>query len=153
MKTYFDSSVIVALYVPEAFSAAARRAIRKTQIPLTSLHVLELFNTFERLVGLRALTRDDQRKLAEQFREDAEEGRLVARTLDLAQTFSDAHKLSLAHTAKLLTRSLDLLHVAAASLLGCAAFASADRRQLALAKAAGLAVVDITGHKPSRARV
>jgi hypothetical protein len=51
--------------------------------------------------------------------------------------------LSDAHTAEFLTRSLDLLHVAAAQAQGCTLFASADDRQLAIAKAAGLKIVDI----------
>jgi len=43
----------------------------------------------------------------------------------------------------LLTRSLDLLHVAAARSLGCKVFVSADDRQLAAAKKTGLKTVDI----------
>jgi hypothetical protein len=49
------------------------------------------------------------------------------------------------HTAKLFTRSLDLLHVAAAHAASCRVFVSADDRQLAVAKATGLKVVDIKG--------
>jgi hypothetical protein len=49
------------------------------------------------------------------------------------------------HTATLFTRSLDLLHVAAAHAASCRVFVSADDRQLAVAKATGLKVVDIKG--------
>ena len=45
--------------------------------------------------------------------------------------------------AKTLAGSLDLLHVAAAHLTGCTTFVSGDERQLTVAKATGLAVVDI----------
>jgi predicted nucleic acid-binding protein len=103
-----------------------------------------VFNTFERLVGLGSITRDEQRTLFNQFKDDTQEGRLVVRRLELGQAFSDAYKLSLAHTAKVLTRSLDLLHVAAAQQIGCTTFVTADRRQLAVAKAVGMRVVDIT---------
>jgi predicted nucleic acid-binding protein len=143
VSTYLDSSALVAVYVTEAFSRAARRAIRADRAPVTGLHILELFNAFERLVGIGSITRKEQRMLVTQFREDAEAGRLQAYSLDLQKTFSDAHKLSLAHSAKLLTRSLDLLHVAAARLIGCTTFVSADGRQLALAKTLGLRVIDI----------
>ena len=47
------------------------------------------------------------------------------------------------YTARYLTRSLDLLHVAAAQTIMCATFVSADDRQLAAAKATGFKVVDI----------
>ena len=46
-------------------------------------------------------------------------------------------------TAKTLARSLDLLHVAAAHVTSCTRFVSGDDRQLAVAKASGLEVVDI----------
>jgi hypothetical protein len=42
-----------------------------------------------------------------------------------------------------LTRSLDLLHVAAAQVMMCSASVSADDRQRAVAKAAAFKVVDI----------
>jgi len=53
-------------------------------------------------------------------------------------------------TARFLTRSLDLLHVAAAHLALCGTFVSADDRQLAVAKASGLTTLDIK--RPPRRR-
>jgi predicted nucleic acid-binding protein len=63
--------------------------------------------------------------------------------LDWPEVFADANALSVAYSAKLLTRSLDLLHVAAARAIKGRTFVSADDRQLALARAAKLKVVDI----------
>ncbi len=52
MTTYIDSSVLVAVYVPERFSKAARKAVRDVpQVPFTQLHELEVPNAFELLVG------------------------------------------------------------------------------------------------------
>ena len=52
MKTYVDSSVLVAIYVPEHFSQTARQTVRAVpQIPFTQLHELEVHNAFESLVG------------------------------------------------------------------------------------------------------
>ena len=64
-------------------------------------------------------------------------------SVDLDRVFADAGELSRLHTAKHLARSLDLLHVAAAHLALCTTFVSADDRQLAVAKASGLATIDI----------
>jgi prevent-host-death family protein len=42
VTTYIDSSALVAAYVPERFSRAARRALRAApQVPFTPLHVLK----------------------------------------------------------------------------------------------------------------
>lgn len=57
--------------------------------------------------------------------------------------FTDAGELSTRYAAKHLARSLDLLHVAAAHEARCTRFVSADDRQLAVAKATGLRIVDI----------
>jgi hypothetical protein len=54
--------------------------------------------------------------------------------------------------SKLLSRSLDLLHVAAAHVATCTTFISADDRQLAVAKATGLTVIDIKRRVPRMKR-
>jgi predicted nucleic acid-binding protein len=144
MTTYVDSSALVAVYVPEQFSAGARGAVRAAgQLPFTALHQLEVPNAFELLVGRGLVTRDEARAVHGQLRDDMENQRLLPVSLDLDQVFSDAADLSREYTAKLLTRSLDLLHVAAAHVMRCSRFVSADDRQLAVAKASGLATVDI----------
>ena len=146
MTTYVDSSALVAVYVEERFSKAARRAVRAApQIPFTQLHQLEVLNAFELLTGRRSMTREQCRTLQRQLYEDIDNQRLVRAPLDLEQVFTNACELSRTYTAKSLTRSLDLLHVSASHLARCTTFVSADDRQLAVAKATGLKVVDIKG--------
>lgn len=145
MTTYVDSSALVPIYVPEAFSGAARAAIRAAgQVPFTALHELEVTNAFELLVGRGTLTADEGHAIHAHLRADVQERRLLTMALDLEQVFADAARLSRTYTATRLTRSLDLLHVAAAHAAACATFVSADARQLAVAKATGLATIDIT---------
>ncbi len=144
MTTYLDSSALVLMYVPEQFSVSARVEVQKAgQVPFTALHQLEVPNAIEMLVGRGLLTRDEGRAIQRLLREDLEHQRLSAVSLDLEQVFIDAARLSQEHTAKLLTRSLDLLHVSAAHALGCSTFVSADDRQLAVARASGLLATDI----------
>ena len=50
----------------------------------------------------------------------------------------ETERLSALHSEKLGTRSLDVLHVGAALSLGCKTFLSFDKRQVALARNAGL---------------
>lgn len=144
MTTYVDSSTLVAVYVSEQFSDAARDAVRAVaRVPFTALHELEVFNAFERLVGAGAITLGQCLAVQDQLREDLDSQRLTRLSLNLDRLFLDASELSRAYTSRFLTRSLDLLHIAAAHAAGCTAFVSADDRQLAVAKATGLAVTDI----------
>ncbi len=144
MTTYVDSSALVAVYVTERFSKPARRALGAVpQVPFTQLHELEVPNAFELLVGRAVMTREECRTMQAQLRDDIENQRLVRLSLDMDRVFADAHELSRSYASKFLARSLDLLHVAAAHVATCTTFVSADDRQLAVAKATGLAVIDI----------
>lgn len=89
------------------------------------------------------ISNDECRAIYSQLRDDIEAQRLASVGLDLDRVFTTASERARAYTAKLLTRSLDVLHVAAAQLTRCERFVSADDRQLALAKSIGLNVVDI----------
>jgi predicted nucleic acid-binding protein len=144
VTTYIDSSVLVAVYVPERFSNAARQTVRAVpQVPFTQFHELEVPTAFELLVGRGSISRAECRAIHAQLQEDLESQRLARVSLDLDRVFASASDLSRTYTTKVLTRSLDLLHVAAARVMMCSTFASADDRQLAVAKATGLKVVDI----------
>ena len=153
MTTYVDSSALVPAYVPERFSRVAREVLRGLpQVPYTPLHELEVFNAFALLRGRKLITADEHRAIHTQVQEDVDAQRFVPVALDWASVFETARELSEAHTARFLTRSLDLLHVAAARATSCRVFVSADDRQLAVARAAGLKVVDITRKPRSRRR-
>lgn len=144
MNTYVDTSAVVPLYIAEPFSDAADAAAKSTgQIPFTLIHQLELSNAFERLVGRRLLTRAECGRLYDQLQDDLDNRRLVPVALDLEAVVARAAELSRSHAATFLARSLDLIHVAAAEAIACRRFVSADDRQLAVAKAMGLRVVDI----------
>lgn len=144
MTTYVDSSALVAVYVPERFSKAARRALRAVpQVPFTQLHELEVTNAFELLMGRGLISGQERRDILTQLQEDIDSQRLARVSVDLEQVFRNAGEFSRAYSAKALTRSLDLLHVAAAHVGACTVFVSADDRQLAVAKATGLKIVNI----------
>jgi predicted nucleic acid-binding protein len=131
MTTYVDSSVLVAAYVPERFSKAARQAVcAAPQIPFTQLHELEVRNAFEQLVGHDLISREEYRAILAQLDGDLDSQRLARVPLDLDGVFTRASDLSRTYTSRYLTRSLDLLHVAAAQTIMCATLVSADDRQL-----------------------
>jgi predicted nucleic acid-binding protein len=65
-------------------------------------------------------------------------GVLAAAAPGLAETMTEAERLSALHSEKLGARSLDILHVAAALMLGLGELLTFGARQAALARAAGL---------------
>jgi predicted nucleic acid-binding protein len=144
VKTYFDSSALVAVYVTERFSARARaEARRAAQLPFTGLHELEVANTFRLLYGRQVIDNQAARMLALHVVEDVEASRLLRVPVDYTNLFTRACELSDRHAARLLCRCLDILHVACALDIGCQRFVSGDDRQLRLARAAGLKPLDI----------
>ncbi len=78
---------------------------------------------------------------------DIEAGVWVPPGYDLADVHSRAEILARRHAATLGTRTLDILHVAAAMLVGARTFVTGDRRQASLADAAGL---EVTRYRPRR---
>ena len=144
MTTYVDSSALLPVHVTEQFSEAADSELRSAgQTPFTAIHQLEVPNALERLVGRKLMSREEWRLVQRQLRDDLDRQRLMPIVLDLDDVFTRAGELSRVYAAKHLARSLDLLHVAAAHAAMCTKFVSADDRQLAVAKATGLATVDI----------
>jgi predicted nucleic acid-binding protein len=107
-------------------------------LPLTRFGRCEIVNSVQLAVHRKVIDAETARRVLADLDDDIKEGRLTLvdalwrRTLDLAA------ELSTRHTAKLGTRSLDVLHVATAVVLGTTHFVSYDQRQSALAKAASL---------------
>ena len=153
MTTYFDSSVIVASYVQEPRSRQARKALSAVvSAPFTPFLDLEVRTALRRVAGSGRLTASESASVLSQVDDDVAAGRLWKVPLDLYATVARAESLSTRHAQRFLSRSLDLLHVAAALELGCATFVTLDTRQARLAVASGLKTLDLTLRKPSSRR-
>ena len=142
-RTYVDPSALRSLYLHDDRSARFCRWRRRVggSLPITRFGRGEIVNSLHLAVHRGAIGHADALTAVADFDSDVREGRLVLvdalwrRTLDLAV------ELSGRHTAALGTRTLDVLHVASAVTLEATHFVSYDRRQLALATAAGLRVL------------
>jgi predicted nucleic acid-binding protein len=143
MNIYVDSALLVKAYCPEATSAQAIALISQAvpPLPLTHLHELEIRNAL-RLKRYRGeLTDAELEGALEHFQSDIGDGLLTRPDYDLAQVFREAEALSAKHAVTTGVRSLDVLHVAAAVVIGVREFASFDRRQRETASKAGLRVL------------
>ncbi len=143
MSVYIDTGILVKSYVFEEDSPEAIAIIEAAGDPLafSHIHELEIPNAI-RLKRFRGeITKSEEAAAIRVFRADVDAGRLARREYDLAEVFIKAERLSAQYSGEIGSRSLDVLHVAAALQCGCASLASFDERQRKLAVLAGLKLI------------
>ncbi len=142
MVAFADTGFIASLYLQESTSAQARAAIQGTAVvlPLTPLAMLELRNAFNRSVQRQRITVAQRDALWQDVEADIAGGFLVPTPVPADELHKKARQLSDRHTPTLGTRSLDLLHIAAALVLEAKEFFSFDDRQRKAAASEGLKV-------------
>jgi predicted nucleic acid-binding protein len=135
LKVYADPSFIVSLYSPDANSAAAANSMHAASADrfLTTFGELEVVNA----MGLRVFRKEVSAAQAQssliEFENDLRDGVFHLRPLTDA-ILARAQQLSRQTTAKLGTRTADLLHVAAALELAVDCLYSFDLQQRKLAQ-------------------
>lgn len=142
MRVYADTGFLVSLHTVDANTAAARARMKRHGVPMlwTWLHEIEFRNAI-RLQAFRGQIQHDE--IDEILHKQAlglENGVYVSATPALAEVTRQVERLGAAHSSILGTRTLDIMHVAQAVVLKAKDFLTFDRRQAALAKAAGLLV-------------
>lgn len=139
-NAYADTGFIASLYLEETTSARAEAIFADlgSPLPLTPLVLLELRNAFNLAVKRGRITEPVRNKLWSRFESNVADGVFVRTPVESADLYSRARALSDRHTIREASRTLDLLHVAAALTLGAREFLTFDLRQHAVAKAEGL---------------
>jgi predicted nucleic acid-binding protein len=142
MDAYFDSAIIVKLYVRESTSPDAIRLVGAYVAPywLTQWQALEVKNAIRLKAFRREITEAEMNQSIAAFEQDVIAGRWQRPLYSAATVEQLAEKLSSSHSAILGCRTLDLIHVAAAVVIGAKEFVTFDGRQGAMAKQAGLTV-------------
>ena len=110
---------------------------------LTRVHRIELQNAWQLKVYRKEMPADAAARAADDLQSDIDAGIWSPPEYDLASMFALSVRLAREHTAILGTRSLDVLHVAAALELRERNFVTGDARQAKLAKAVGLTVTKL----------
>ena len=142
MVAFADTGFIASLYLEETTSKAADAALdgRREPLPVTPLVALEVRNAFNRAVQRGRITMAQRDALWQDVEADIASGFLVPTPVTSGPLHDKARQLSDRHTPTLGTRSLDLLHVAAALILESKIFFSFDDRQRRVAASEGLKV-------------
>jgi predicted nucleic acid-binding protein len=139
LSSYLDSSLLTSLYAPDAHSASAREYLLQAAGPflLTPFGEAELTNAIELRVFRREIAAAQAKAALERLATHISAGVFHPAPVPAA-VYDVARQLSRRHTATLGTRTLDILHVAAALVLHTDSFYTFDRIQAKLARAAGL---------------
>jgi predicted nucleic acid-binding protein len=141
--TYADSGFVVSLYLTtEGTSALARKEVKRAGKPLvlSPLSLLEIRNTLNFGINRGEITSAQRDAVLAEINTQIETG--FFRLVDASQSsiHAKAQELSDKHTRAVATRSLDLMHIAAALLSGARTFLTFDKRQAKAAAAEGLVV-------------
>lgn len=135
MRIYFDTSLLLKVYVLETNSPAALAALRteNSPVPFTHLVELELRTAIRLKRGRGEITPTQQRAVLQTVEGDLAKGVLARPVYDLDSVYRRAETLSAKYAVSTMTRSADIWHVAAALEIGCYGFSSFDDRQRKLA--------------------
>ena len=144
MSDYADTGFICSLYAPDANTGSACECMEKQRAPVcfSWLNQVEFRNALRLRIFRKEMSNIQRDHSLNLLLADLSSG--VFRNVEPAHSnvLIEAERLSAQHSQKIGTRSLDILHVAMAIVLGCERFLSFDRRQIKLAKAAGLKVLN-----------
>jgi hypothetical protein len=143
VKTYTDTSFLFSLYATDANSvrADAWRQANPAPLPFTAFHRLELRNALSLAVFQQPLTQQEVQAAWQEVENDCAAGLLVARGGLWHHVLADSQTYAQNHTPAIGCRTLDVLHVAAAKLIGTTEFCTFDARQSTLARQIGLVAV------------
>ena len=140
---YCDSSFLLSLYVGDSGSEKASCLMEQatSRLVWTTWHNLEFTAAMESRVGRELNSRDEAERVYQALATHRDANTLFAdRILSWESVFVRGSQLARSFGASLLSRSLDIVHVAACLELGIESFWTLDERQIGLANEAGLTV-------------
>lgn len=143
MKSYADTGFLVSLYINETTTTAANIAVQVVRhpLPLIPLAYLELRNALLLAVFRKQINEATRQAAWRRVELDIRNGIYLEATVSQLDLHEKAAQLAEKYTGSLGTRTLDLLHLAAANLLGARQLLCFDERQRQAAKREGLKVL------------
>jgi predicted nucleic acid-binding protein len=143
VKTYADTSFLFSLYATDSQSQKADvwRKSNPGPLPFTTFHRLELRNALGLAVFQKRITKLEADSAWLEVENDIAAGSLAVRGGLWHRVLADAELSALNHTPMIGCRTLDVLHVASAKLIGASEFCTFDIRQFKLAGSEGMIAV------------
>ena len=117
------------------------RQANPAPLPFTAFHRLELRNALSLALFQQRLTLAEVQAAWQEVENDCAAGLLVGRGGLWHRVLVEAENSALNHTPVVGCRTLDLLHVGTAKLIGTSEFCTFDTRQSSLARRVGLVAV------------
>ena len=141
--TYADSGFVVSLYLTsEGTSAQARQEVKRVSKPilLSPLSLLEIRNALNFGINRGKISGTQRDAVLTEIDAQIETGFFRLVEASQSSIYAKARELSNKHTPEFATRSLDLMHLAAALLSEARTFLTFDKRQIKAAIAEGLII-------------
>jgi predicted nucleic acid-binding protein len=141
--TYADSGFVVSLYLTsEGTSAQARQEVKRVSKPilLSPLSLLEIRNALNFGINRGEISGTQRDAVLTEIDAQIETGFFRLVEASQSSIYAKARELSNKHTPEFATRSLDLMHLAAALLSEARTFLTFDKRQIKAAIAEGLII-------------
>ncbi len=140
MKYYADTGFLISLHLQETTSPMASVAMTKIfePLPVTRLVGLEFRTALRLNVFRQEITEAERASAWSSFQQDIEDGTLENIEVDESVLYAEAASLCDQFVSTIGVRTLDLLHVASARVLGRTEFLSLDSRQRSLAQVVGM---------------
>ena len=141
-RPYLDTGLVLKLVVAEPLSprVTAWLACRQAPVPYPRLVEVELENTLHAKRFRREFSSPQLQAALGLVRDLLRERKFFRPDLSLEKVVLEALEAVPRITATTGCRTLDLLHVISAKMLGCAEFLTADKRQAEAARVYGLKV-------------
>ena len=145
MKIYPDTSFLFSLYVADANSQSAVSIHQSYNraLPLTAFHRIELLNALCLAVFRKQITQAIADAAWQNIETDLRNGTLYFETVVWTDVLNEAENIVKQYSAIYGNRSLDVLHIATAKILGADHFITFDARQASLAARLGISVSPI----------
>ena len=137
-----DTSFLISLYGNDENSVAAGTHRAASDAPLVVHPIIdfEYANAVRALVFRHRIEPEQCDRWLAYYDAEKAQGFLISAVLDQNAVFAAAAKISATHTSAAGNRAYDILHIAAAKVLGATEFWSFDAKQRELARAEGLVV-------------
>ncbi len=142
--SYWDTSALAKLFVTESDSPLFRSRAGEGTGKLRTLEFtrLELWSVFRRKEAEEIIQRGEAKKLLADFDDDVTDGfcLLIRDSVALRRAFEDIIEKCLSQRPPVFIRTLDALHLAAATVAGEKEFVATDRRLRMAAALLGFAL-------------